>query len=228
MTANAVAAPAPKTPPAPIQGQPPIQAPEPSKTPFFDALEPKRQKFVREWLVDFNGTKAAIRAGYSKKSANEQAAQILAKLSVRAAVDELMRIEAGVTRSRILEEAAAIAFADPNDVMEVDRHGDVRLRPFDEIEPHARRAIASIKQKPNEYGQERELKLHDKIAALQLLARATGLTKDAPAIAVQTNVTTNVGVLVVPAVLSESEWEAQMRGEAARVATIENQMKKVA
>lgn len=50
-------------------------------------LPPKRQRFVEEYLIDSNGTQAAIRAGYARNSANEQAAQLLADLSVRAAVD---------------------------------------------------------------------------------------------------------------------------------------------
>lgn len=50
------------------------------------ALTPKQEAFVREYLIDLNGTQAAIRAGYSPKTANEQAAQLLAKLSISEAV----------------------------------------------------------------------------------------------------------------------------------------------
>jgi phage terminase small subunit len=48
---------------------------------------PKQDQFVREYLIDLNGTQAAIRAGYSKRTANEQAARLLAKVSVREAID---------------------------------------------------------------------------------------------------------------------------------------------
>ena len=51
-------------------------------------LTPKQATFVREYLVDLNGTQAAIRAGYSPRTANEQAAQLLAKLSVRGAIEK--------------------------------------------------------------------------------------------------------------------------------------------
>jgi phage terminase small subunit len=47
----------------------------------------KQQRFIDEYLVDLNGTQAAIRAGYSRKTANEIAAELLAKPSIRAAVD---------------------------------------------------------------------------------------------------------------------------------------------
>ncbi|HSW53269.1 MAG TPA: terminase small subunit [Sulfuricaulis sp.] len=51
-----------------------------------EKLLPKRAAFVEEYLVDFNGTQAAIRAGYSKHTANEQAARLLADASVIRAV----------------------------------------------------------------------------------------------------------------------------------------------
>lgn len=46
-------------------------------------LTPKQIRFCEEFLVDLNGTQAAIRAGYSKKTANEQASQLLAKVSIQ-------------------------------------------------------------------------------------------------------------------------------------------------
>lgn len=50
------------------------------------ALTPKQEAFVREYLIDLNGTQAAIRAGYSAKTANEQASRLLANVSVAAAI----------------------------------------------------------------------------------------------------------------------------------------------
>ena len=46
-------------------------------------LNEKQKQFCEEYIIDLNGTQAAIRAGYSKKTANEQAAQLLAKLSIQ-------------------------------------------------------------------------------------------------------------------------------------------------
>jgi hypothetical protein len=54
----------------------------------YNKLSPKRQRFVDEYCADFNGTQAAIRAGYSPRTANEQAASLLAIPSVKAAVEE--------------------------------------------------------------------------------------------------------------------------------------------
>lgn len=54
----------------------------------YSKLSPKRQRFVDEYVADFNGTQAAIRAGYAPKAANEQAARLLANTSVKEAVEE--------------------------------------------------------------------------------------------------------------------------------------------
>jgi phage terminase small subunit len=52
----------------------------------FKELTPKQALFVREYLVDYNGTQAATRCGYSPKTANEQAARLLANASIRAEI----------------------------------------------------------------------------------------------------------------------------------------------
>ncbi len=55
-------------------------------------MTPKQKRFVEEYLLDLNATQAATRAGYSAKTANEQGAQLLAKLSIRQAVAEAQAI----------------------------------------------------------------------------------------------------------------------------------------
>jgi phage terminase small subunit len=49
-------------------------------------LTPKQQRFVEEYLTDLNATKAAERAGYSKKTANPQASRLLANVNVQEAI----------------------------------------------------------------------------------------------------------------------------------------------
>lgn len=53
-------------------------------------ITPKQQRFCDEYLVDLNATQAAIRAGYSAKTANEQAARLLAKVSIKEFIDARM------------------------------------------------------------------------------------------------------------------------------------------
>ncbi len=71
------------------------------------SLTPKQACFVEEYLIDLNATQAATRAGYSAKTANEQGAQLLAKLSIREAVAEAQAIRPGRDASTM---AAALAF----------------------------------------------------------------------------------------------------------------------
>jgi len=54
------------------------------------ALTPKQQMFIREYLIDLNATQAAIRAGYSAKTANEQASRLLANVNIKAHVQAAM------------------------------------------------------------------------------------------------------------------------------------------
>ncbi|WP_052135230.1 terminase small subunit [Collimonas arenae] len=82
----------------------------------FD-LPPKVKLFVVEYTKDMNGTQAAIRAGYSVKTANEQVAQHLAKLSIKQAVDAVMsdRIEQGIfDGDMVISRWVEISQANPN------------------------------------------------------------------------------------------------------------------
>jgi phage terminase small subunit len=56
----------------------------------MNALTQRQRAFCHEYLVDLNATQAAIRAGYSRRTANEQAARALAKVSVQAEVQRLL------------------------------------------------------------------------------------------------------------------------------------------
>lgn len=78
------------------------------------ALNPQRRRFVEEYLVDLNGTEAAIRAGYSRRSAKAQASQLLAVPEVQAAVSEAQasrsartKIDAEWVLKRLADEAEA-------------------------------------------------------------------------------------------------------------------------
>ena len=53
-------------------------------------LTEKQKRFCQEYLVGLNATQAAIRAGYSKKTANEQGSQNLAKLSIQGYIQKLI------------------------------------------------------------------------------------------------------------------------------------------
>lgn len=78
-------------------------------------LTAKQQRFVEEYLVDLNATQAAIRSGYSAKTARSVGAENLTKPDIQAAIQERRsRIAAKleVTQERIVAELARIAFSD--------------------------------------------------------------------------------------------------------------------
>lgn len=86
------------------------------------ALTERQQRFVDEYLVDLNGTQAAIRAGYSMDTARVQASQLLSKLNVQAAITEGRRRQqerTGISADKILKQAWDIATADPRELMEL-------------------------------------------------------------------------------------------------------------
>lgn len=77
-------------------------------------LTDKQVKFCQEYIIDHNGTQACIRAGYSKKSANEQASQHLAKLNIQNYITDLKNNtanKAGITHEMLTNEWKKIAFS---------------------------------------------------------------------------------------------------------------------
>ena len=70
-------------------------------------LGEKQKRFVREWLIDMNGTRAAIRAGYSAKSAANTASRLMKDPDVQAYRNELLKAkfdELGITRHSLAVE----------------------------------------------------------------------------------------------------------------------------
>lgn len=139
-------------------------------------LTAKQQRFCDEYLIDLNATQAAIRAGYSVKTANEQGSQLLAKLSIQEVIGKEMAERSkrtGINQDRVVLELAKLAFVNIADVVDLDE-ATVKKSATDEDLA----CIQSVKIKPSEFGAEREIKLYDKKASLELLGRHLGMFKD--------------------------------------------------
>ncbi len=83
-------------------------------------LTDKQELFAREYLKDLNGTQAAIRAGYSEKTANEQASRLLANVNVKKFVAELKsaRVEqTGIDAAYVLRRLVEIDQMDVLDIL---------------------------------------------------------------------------------------------------------------
>ena len=86
------------------------------------ALTPRQQRFVEEYLVDLNGTQAAIRAGYSEHTANEQAARLLSNVSVRSAIargKSEVAVRTGASVDELVNRMRQIILADPRELVKI-------------------------------------------------------------------------------------------------------------
>lgn len=137
----------------------------------------KQKRFVEEYLIDLNATQAAIRAGYSPLTARDIGCENLKKPNIQEAIDKAIAERSrrtGVNADRVVRELAKIAFVNAGEVVDFDT-----AILMDKISEDDMAAIQSVKVKTfGEDGVEREVKLADKLKALELLGKHLGLFKD--------------------------------------------------
>jgi phage terminase small subunit len=150
------------------------------------ALTGKRLRFAQEYAIDHNATQAAIRAGYSARSAHTEGSRLLKNAEVRAQLGlaELSAAErANVSTVRILEELKRIATVDVGQAFDEDGN----LKPIKDIPPDVRRAIAGIEvdelfegrgDSRTQIGVTKKLKFWDKNKALELIGRHLAMFLD--------------------------------------------------
>ena len=161
------------------------------------SLTPKQAAFIEAYLVDPNGTKAAIAAGYAPRSAAVTASRLL---TVAKVVDELDRrrkllaVRSGITPEMVVAELARIGFADIRQVVgwrainrtlftdkgePADVPGVVlEVKDSEELQAAAAAAIAEVAQSKD--GTVR-IKMHDKVGALVRIGQHLGMFKTAAA-----------------------------------------------
>ena len=137
----------------------------------------KQKRFIEEYLIDLNATQAAIRAGYSSDTAYSIGNENLKKPEIKACIDKAMAERSrrtGVNADRVLMELAKVAFVNASDVIDADT-ATVKADAL----PEDTAAIQSVKVKTfGEDGLEREIKMADKLKALELLGKHLGMFKD--------------------------------------------------
>ena len=140
----------------------------------------KQKLFVEEYLVDLNATQAAIRAGYSAKTAYSQGQRLLKNDEVQARIAELQAERASrteVTMDRVVLELSRIAFSDARKVFRWGPDG-VTLIDSDDLSDDDAATIAEVSETTSESGGTIRGKRYDKVKALELLGRHLGMFTD--------------------------------------------------
>lgn len=163
-----------------------------------DGLNEQQERFCQEYLVDLNGKHAAIRAGYSEATAQEQASRLLSHAKVEARVQELMeqrekRTE--VTQDQVLAELARVAFYKPSRVLRVSGDGEVDVD-YRKASPDDLDMVLETKRSYSKEGGSYSLKRMDKMKALELLGRHLGMFKDK--VEHSGDIPTSTAVIIIP------------------------------
>jgi phage terminase small subunit len=148
-------------------------------------LTEKQKLFCKYYLINLNATDAAVKAGYSKKSAKEIGHENLTKPHIKEYIQEQLKKkenELDITVDRVLKEIALIAFLDIKEFY----NDDGTVKKVHEIEEKARRAISSVTTKEIVIGKGENaqffnietIKSGDKLKALELLGRYLSMFKD--------------------------------------------------
>jgi phage terminase small subunit len=140
---------------------------------------PKQQLFIKEYLVDLNGAEAAKRAGYQQKRAREVAYQLLKKPHIKRAIDEALKARGDKIDTRaqdVIQRLRDIAFADLAEAFD----GEGQPLPVPKMPKHLRLALSSVKASTIyaqgvDIGEKLEIRLSDRIKALELLGKHLGL-----------------------------------------------------
>ena len=149
------------------------------------ALSTKQQRFVDEYMIDFNGTQAAIRAGYSPRTAGSQAYQLVTDDRIQAELKSRtakLSEHASITVAEIVERLAAILRANMRDYLRLTAKGELAVD-FSRATPQQMAAVQTFEM-DRAAGEDADgpkkfrLRLYDKIAAADKLLRYLGAYRD--------------------------------------------------
>ncbi len=156
------------------------------------AAKDRHEIFAREYVIDLNGTRAAIASGYKADNAEVTASQLLSNPKVRKRVDELLSHRASkleIKADRVIEEIRRLAMSNMQDYTRVDEDGKPILD-FSKLDRDKFAAVQEIREDATGGVGDGErkvvlrttLKLADKTKNLDMLMRHLGLYNDKLAI----------------------------------------------
>ena len=140
-------------------------------------LTDKQEMFCKEYLIDLNATQAAIRVGYSVKTAEAQSSRLLTNVNIQKRITELKesrsnRIE--MTSDGVLKELKNWVEGDYTDLMMLT------AKQIKELAPEIRRLITGFKRTTrripgtDEEEIQIEIKFIDKIKAMEMISKHIG------------------------------------------------------
>lgn len=202
-----------------------------SADPANKPLDLRESRFVDEYFVDSNGTRAATAAGYSAKGARTQASRLLRRANIQAALQgkrETVAEKLDVTAERVIEGFARIAFADIRRVVQWGTEGFVRITPSDELTDEDAASISEIAEETRTIPQRSgepiviktlKVKMESRIGGLTPLAKILGLLNERLTVNVVTQqVAQRVRELALAEGMDEQETAAAV-AEAERMVT---------
>lgn len=151
-------------------------------------MNSKMEKFCQEYVVDLNATQAAIRSGYSEKTAYSHGSRLLNNVEVKTRIKELqsdMQKASGITALRVLQEHSKIAFSSISNL----HNTWIELKDFEKLTDEQKACIKSISTKvlKRNIGTKEEpdivdvefvkIELYDKQKALDSIASLLGLNQ---------------------------------------------------
>lgn len=142
-------------------------------------LTAKQRRFCEEYVIDLNGTQAATRAGFSEKTANEQAVRILANVSVKKYIAKLqgkLRKQTNLSAQDVIEELQKVGFSNIQDFIEEEN----TIKDISKIKRPKAAAVSAIEtsestSKDGTVTVNTKFKLYNKVDALEKIGRHLGI-----------------------------------------------------
>jgi len=134
-------------------------------------LSAKQAEFCNQYLIDLNGKQAAIRAGYSEATAENQASRLLSIVKVQRRITQLqtkMRERTDITKDEVLSVLAGIIRTDVTDLFNDSKM--LSVKSFSMLTPQQRKSIESIKITHSGV----EVKLYSKLGAIEKINKTLG------------------------------------------------------
>ncbi len=140
-------------------------------------LTNRAKMFCKEYIIDFCSSRAALAAGYSKHTCKQIGSRLLRSDKIQLCIAQLMQERnkrLKVDADMIVAELMRIGFSDPRKVMSWDSEG-VYLKASSDLTDDEAALVNEVSYKETKDGMHVSVKMHDKISALDKLARHVGL-----------------------------------------------------